>query len=239
MSSEDPTVCRMDTQLLDDILSCPTLPTLPSVAIRVLELTADPDVEMEQLAREIQYDQGIAAKILRTVNSSFFGLRRRCSSIEHALVMLGLGPVKSLVLGFSLVSTISGEEGDEFDYQAYWKRGLTSAIAGKYLAVQVENKTIIDEVFLAALFQDIGMIAMHRTLGEKYLEVVRETEGVHSKLAKLELDTFEIQHSTVGASLCEKWKMPYEIKALPDRQCSFCCRPVELVMPLCCNFWNY
>lgn len=68
----------MDTQLLDDILSCPTLPSLPSVAIRVLELTSDPDVKMEELAKEIQYDQGIAAKILRTVNSSFFGLRRRC-----------------------------------------------------------------------------------------------------------------------------------------------------------------
>ncbi|MCR9076378.1 MAG: HDOD domain-containing protein [bacterium] len=201
----------MDTQLLDDILSCPTLPTLPSVAVRVLELTSDPDVEMDELAREIQYDQGIAAKILRTVNSSFFGLRRRCSSIEHALVMLGLGPVKSLVLGFSLVSTIKGEEGDTFDYQSYWKRALTSAIAGKYAAVHVENNTIIDEVFLAGLFQDVGMIALHRTLGDRYMEIVGGAGGEHASLAKLELDELEIQHSTVGAMLCEKWKMPYEI----------------------------
>lgn len=201
----------MDTQLLDDILSCPTLPSLPSVAIRVLELTSNPDVEMEELAKEIQYDQGIAAKILRTVNSSFFGLRRRCSSIEHALVMLGLGPVKSLVLGFSLVQTISGEDGDDFDYQSYWKRGLTSAIAGKLIAQQIENKEIMDEVFLVGLFQDIGMIAMHRTLGNEYLNVVREAGKDHSKLAKLELNAFEIQHSSIGAMMCEKWKMPYEI----------------------------
>ncbi|MHA7812517.1 MAG: sensor domain-containing diguanylate cyclase [Phycisphaerales bacterium] len=206
-----PIALRMDTLLLDDILSCPTLPSLPSVAIRVLELTSDPEVEMEELAKEIQYDQAIAAKILRTVNSSFFGLRRRCSSIEHALVMLGLGPVKSLVLGFSLVSTVKGEDGDEFDYQGYWKRSLTTAVAAKYVAEQVENKTIVDEVFLVGLFQDIGMIAMHRTLGDDYLKIMRETGGVHSKLAKLELDTFEIQHSTVGAMICEKWKMPYEI----------------------------
>lgn len=201
----------MDTQLLDDILTCQSLPTLPSVAIRVLELTSDPDVKMDELAKEIQYDQGIAAKILRTVNSSFFGLRRRCSSIEHALIMLGLGPVKSLVLGFSLVSTIKGEEGDEFDYASYWKRSLTSAVAAKFAAEQTENKLIVDESFLAGLFQDIGMVALYQTLKDDYLELCKKTEGDHRQLAKVELDELEIQHSTIGAMLCEKWKMPHEI----------------------------
>jgi len=201
----------MDTQLLDDILSCPTLPSLPAVASRVLELTSDPDVEMEQLAEEIRYDQGIAAKILRTVNSSFFGLRRRCSSIDHALIMLGLGPVKSLVLGFSLVSCLKPEEDDSFDYPGYWQRALTSAVASKYAAEAVGNKLIIDEAFLAALFQDIGMVAMHRTLGDDYLALIRRSEGEHRRLAKLELDAFELQHSSIGAMLCENWKMPHEI----------------------------
>ncbi len=202
---------RMDTKLLDDILSCPTLPSLPSVAIRVLELTSDPDVKMDELAKEIQFDQGIAAKILRTVNSSFYGLRKRCSSIEHALVMLGLGPVKSLVLGFSLVSTIKGEEGDAFDYLGYWERGLTTAVAAKYVAEMLDQKKIVDEAFLSGLFQDIGMIAMHRTIGDDYLEALNAAENDHSKLAKLELDAFEMQHSTVGAMLCENWKIPHEI----------------------------
>lgn len=201
----------MDTQLLDDILTCQSLPSLPSVAIRVLELTSDPEVKMDELAAEIQFDQGIAAKILRTVNSSFFGLRRRCSSIEHALVMLGLGPVKSLVLGFSLVSSIKGEAGDEFDYASYWKRSLTCAVAGKYAAEQVGNKLIVDEAFLAGLFQDIGMIGLYRALGDDYLAVCNKAEGDHRVLAKLELDAFEIQHSSLGAMLCEKWKMPHEI----------------------------
>ena len=202
---------RMDTKLLEDILSCPTLPSLPSVAIRVLELTSDPDVKMDELAKEIQFDQGIAAKILRTVNSSFYGLRKRCSSIDHALIMLGLGPVKSLVLGFSLVSTVKGNDGDAFDYLEYWKRGLVTAVASKFAAEMIENKEIADAAFLAGLFQDIGMIAMHRTIGNEYLELIMDTQGDHAKLAKLELDKYEIQHSTVGAMMCENWKMPYEI----------------------------
>lgn len=213
----------MDTKLLEEILSCPALPSLPTVAVRVLELTSDPEVQMDQLAQEIQYDQGIAAKILRTVNSSFFGLRRRCSSIDHALVMLGLGPVKSLVLGFSLVSTVKaqpeGEDGevDDFDYPGYWKRCLLSAVAAKYAAETSGNKLIVDEAFLSGLFQDIGMVAMHRTIGDRYSQLIKDTEGDHSKLAKLELDNFgEIQHSMVGAMICENWKLPNEI-VLPVR----------------------
>jgi len=202
---------RMDTKLLEDILNCPTLPSLPAVAIRVLELTSDPDVEMDELAKEIQFDQGIAAKILRTVNSSFYGLRKRCASIDHALIMLGLGPVKTLVLGFSLVSTVKGEEGDEFDYLGYWERGLSTAVASKLAAGLVGDKQIEDEVFLAGLFQDIGMVAMHRTIGAEYIQAMKKTEGDHAKLARIELDTFEIQHSAVGAMMCENWKIPHEI----------------------------
>ncbi len=201
----------MDTKLLDDILNCSTLPSLPAVAIRVLELTSDPDVKMDELAKEIQFDQGIAAKILRTVNSSFYGLRKRCASIDHALVMLGLNPVKSLVLGFSLVSTVKATDDDEFDYMEYWERGLTTAVASKFAAEMVGNKLIADESFLAGLFQDIGMIALHRTIGDDYISVLHDAQGDHTLLPKLELDTFEIQHSTVGAMMCENWKMPHEI----------------------------
>lgn len=202
---------QMDTKLLDDILNCTTLPSLPAVAIRVLELTSDPDVKMDELAKEIQFDQGIAAKILRTVNSSFYGLRKRCSSIEHALVMLGLNPVKSLVLGFSLVSSVKGEDGDEFDYLGYWERGLTTAVAAKFAAEMVGNKLTADESFLAGLFQDIGMVAIHRTIGDEYLAVIKSTDGDHAKLAKAELDAFEVQHAVVGAMMCENWKIPHEI----------------------------
>lgn len=201
----------MDTKLLEDILNCPTLPSLPAVAIRVLELTSDPEVKMDELAKEIQFDQGIAAKILRTVNSSFYGLRKRCSSIDHALVMLGLNPVKSLVLGFSLVSTVKADEDDGFDYLGYWERGLTTAVASKFAAEMSGNKLIVDETFLAGLFQDIGMVALHRTIGDEYIDILKSTQSDHNLLPKLELDTFEIQHSTVGAMMCENWKMPHEI----------------------------
>ncbi len=201
----------MDTDLLTDILNCPNLPSLPAVAAKVLELTSDPDVKMTELASQITMDQALSAKVLRTVNSSFYGLRKRCSSIEKALIMLGLGPVKSLVLGFSLVSAFEGKEGDTFDYADYWKRGLDTAIAAKIIADTKSFAEDTDECFLAGLLQDIGMIAMYRSMKQQYCDVVQSVNGDHSNLARAELKEFELQHAGVGASIAEKWKLPPEI----------------------------
>ncbi len=201
----------MDTDLLNDILNCPGLPSIPAVAAKVIELTADPDVEMSELASQITIDQALASKVLRTVNSSFYGLRKRCTTIEKALILLGLSPVKSLVLGFSLVSAFSGDESEDFDYKSYWTRGLHSAIAAKLIADEVNLKDHADECFLTGLLQDIGMIAMYRAMGEHYLDIVNQTLDDHTKLARIELQEFDIQHATVGATIAEHWRLPLEI----------------------------
>ncbi len=201
----------MDSDLLTDILNCPSLPSLPAVAAQVLELTSDPDVEMSDIADQITMDQALSAKVLRTVNSSFYGLRKRCSSIEKALIMLGLGPVKSLVLGFSLVSAFEGQDGDAFDYQSYWMRGLNTAVAAKITADAKGFVDDCDEAFLAGLLQDIGMIAMYRAMKARYNTVVESVGKDHSKLTRAEISEFDLQHAGVGAAIADKWKLPNEI----------------------------
>src|SRR5579862_3133213 len=114
----------MNQELMDRILRCPSLPTLPAVAVRVIELTSNAGVSLDELAGVIQHDQALTTKILRTVNSSFYGLRRPCSNISQSLVMLGLSTVKSLALSFSLVTTLHGTQAEGFDYVSYWRRGL-------------------------------------------------------------------------------------------------------------------
>ncbi len=197
--------------ILNKILACSDLPSLPAVALRVIELTSDVDVSLKELSRTIENDQGLSVKILKTVNSSFYGLRKRCGTIDKALVMLGLSPVKSLALGFSLVSSIDDPaEAGQFDYMAYWRRGLYSGIAGKITAEHVGFE-FGDEVFLGGLLQDIGMIAMYRALGEQYLEVLKNTDNNHRGLVKQELQLLDLQHPDVGAMLVQRWKLPEEL----------------------------
>lgn len=196
---------------LEKILSCPTLPSLPAVALRVIEQTSDENVSLRELARTIENDQGLSAKILKTVNSSFYGLRQRCASIDKALVLLGLSPVKCLALGFSLIDVMQDPSGrGGFDYVAYWRRGLYTGIAGKFLSERA-GMEIGDEIFLGGLLQDVGMVAMHLALGQDYLDVLGDDASDHRTLVQRELEGLDLQHPQVGAMLVQRWKLPAEL----------------------------
>ncbi|MDX2017454.1 MAG: GGDEF domain-containing protein [Planctomycetota bacterium] len=199
----------MNHEIIEEVLSCSTLPSLPAVALKVIELTSDPNVKLPELARVIQNDQALAAKVLRTVNSSFYGLRQKVGTIDKALVMLGLGPVKALALGFSLISTIDSKD-DSFDLKGYWRRGLYTAVAARLIA-EAARKPFGDEAFLGGLLQDVGMFAMHRALGVRYDAIVTAAGPDHRKLVKAELTALETQHPDIGAMLCQRWKLPDEL----------------------------
>ena len=199
----------MNHAILEEILDCPDLPSLPAVAAEVLELTGNPDVRINDLAEVIQRDQALSAKILRTVNSSFYGLRERCSSIQKALVPLGLGPVKSLVLGFSLVNAIDGEPKD-FDFISYWRRSIYTAVGSRCVAEHA-CPDIAEEAFLGGLLQDIGIVASMRALGDRYHRVLAMAGDEHSLLVRYELEQLDIQHPDIGAMLAETWKLPKEL----------------------------
>src|SRR5690349_6477844 len=98
----------MNQDLVKRIRECPSLPSLPAVAMRVLELAAQAQVDIAEIAAVISKDPALSGKILRTVNSSFYGRSQSVTTLTHALVILGLSAVKTLVLGFSLVSNLRG-----------------------------------------------------------------------------------------------------------------------------------
>lgn len=197
----------MDEQLLQKVLACPKLPSLPSVALRVIELTADQNVSLRKLAETIQNDQGLTTKILKTVNSPFYGLAKRCATIAQAQLMLGLNGVKTLALGFSLVTSLKEEAEAGFDYVSYWRRAVYSAVGAK-AAARIMRCQNPEEAFLGGLLQDIGMIALYRQLGEAYVEIVQSVGPNHHELGKLELEKFELHHAEVGAMLAERWRLP-------------------------------
>src|ERR1700709_460779 len=123
----------MNDQLLQRLKDCPNLPSLPTVAIQVLELAKKSDVDIAEIAEIISRDPALSTKILRTVNSSFYARSQTVSTISHALVILGLQSVKTLVLGFSLVSNLSKGKSRGFKHVSYWKRSIYAATAARTL----------------------------------------------------------------------------------------------------------
>ena len=203
----------MNEALIKRILQSPPLPTLPGVAIDVLGLAEDPDVALPALARVVQRDPALVAKILRTVNSSVYHLSHRIGNIDRALVVLGLEGVRTLVLGFSLVGDLKRiKSRGGFDHVAYWRRSLYAGAAARVLAEQFRCP-LAQEAFLAELLMDIGMLALDRVLGKEYGQVTGEARS-HDELAALEAEAFELTHADVAALLAERWKLPPEL-ALP------------------------
>jgi len=199
----------LNHQLLHDALSSTKLPTPPAIAMRVIELTDDPNVTPRELTDLVQADSGLSSKILRTVNSAFYGLATPVASIKRAQILLGLNAIKTLTLGFSLVQSIrgSGGEADGFDYTTFWRRSLHAATCAKAVATRT-GAMEPEEALLGGLLQDVGMVVLHRTLGETYDRVVRDAGGRHRELTRLELLELDLTHAVVGATLAERWRFP-------------------------------
>jgi diguanylate cyclase (GGDEF)-like protein len=190
------------------VLSCPTLPSLPGVAVRVLELTRDPSVSMQAIAQTVQGDPALAIKVLKTVNSSYYGLSVPCPSISRAMSLLGLNTVKSIVLGFSLLDcTKSAGSDGRFDMSSYWRRAVYTAAAARAIA-QRSGRCDAEEVFVAGLVQDIGMLACFAAIKDAYLEVLQVAPADHDQLARVEREKLGFDHAHVGRLLAERWRLP-------------------------------
>ena len=203
--------CMMANDQIESILSYPSIPTLPTVAVKLLELTRDPDVSLKEIEKLVLRDQGLAARVLRTINSSFYGLESPCTTIKRALGLLGLNSVKSLVLGFSLVDLTKNIDGSAaFDYAAYWRRSIYSAIAARQIAL-VTSACDSEEAFTCGMFQDLGMLITFLVLKDDYADVLAAAGSNHEKLTDFENEMLGFDHAQIGAALVEKWKMPSQM----------------------------
>src|SRR5213080_756780 len=160
----------MNDELLKKLKVCPNLPSLPAIAMQVLDLAQRDEVDIAEIARVISKDPAMSSKILRTVNSSFYGRSQHVSTISHALVILGLQSVKTLVLGFSLVTNLTKNKSKGFKHITYWRRSIYSATAARAIAAKI-NIVQQEEAFLAALLQDIGMLVLDQVMPDEYGEV--------------------------------------------------------------------
>lgn len=197
----------MDSKLLDKVINCPRLPSLPSVALDVIELCRDDNVKIEEIAKTISNDPALSCKILKTVNSSYYGLRKSITTISHAIVILGLNAVKTLALSFSLVNTFKNGTGEDYDPMKFWRRVLYSATGARTITEHLKMEES-EEVFLGALLQDLGVMAMMQQLKQPYIDLIMQTENNHDGLSKLERKVFDLTHFEVGATMAENWKLP-------------------------------
>jgi HD-like signal output (HDOD) protein len=186
-----------------------TLYSRPTIAMELVRLAEEPHVSAEALKTCISQDPALTCKVLRVVNSSLFGLHRPVADLSQAIGILGIKPLKLLVLGFNLPDALFAELAAR-ELQWYWTNTLTRAVAARMICEQVWHQPG-DEAFIAGLLQDIGILVLLRELGEPYARFLTGVIEEKCQLATLEQDTLGFDHIQLSAALLERWQLPHRL----------------------------
>ena len=184
------------------------LPPLPSIVMKAMEMTLDPNASMRNLQQVISQDQALSAKILRIVNSAMYSLRREVSTVSHAVAVLGLETVKSVIMAASVERVFQSAKdlGTKLMSDHSWGTALAArAIARR---VRYENP---EEALICGLMHDIGKPVLLQNLRPQYSEIISEVYGGNSNFHQLELLAFGFSHAHVGALLARKWNFPPQL----------------------------
>lgn len=180
--------------------------SLPAVAVEVVQLTNDPNIDAAALTRCLEKDPALTVKVLRVVNSSLFGLSREVGDLNQAIALLGSGPLKLLVLGFSLPEELFDGPKKEL-LQWYWTTSLTRAVAARQLSKSLWNDAG-NEAFLAALLQDIGLLALLKELDEAFANFLSRVIDEQGNLADAEREALGFDHRDLSVAMLQQWKLP-------------------------------
>src|SRR5947208_1584088 len=182
-----------------------TIATLPEVTARIIATVEDPKSTASQLHKIVSHDPALVTRILKVVNSSFYGLPGQIGSIERAIVLLGLNAVKNIAVAASLGQLFRGAKLCEgFEAKDLWTHCVAVAVAAREIARQMKAP-IADEAFLAGMIHDIGILVSLQQWPEQLREVCETSRAEGRSFRAVELEKLGVDHQMLGQALTEQW----------------------------------
>ena len=194
----------MNRELELAIMSASDLPTIPAVALKVMQLIESENTSAEQLAKVVASDPAVAARVLKISNSSFYGCQRQIQTLPHAIMILGMSTLKSLVVAASLKQVYHPYGLTE---KMLWEHSFGAALAARIIAREVRQVSF-EEAFLGGLFHDIGKIIMNAVSNQQFQEVMECCYNSRVPFEEAEQQLFSYTHSEVGGLVIKKWNFP-------------------------------
>jgi putative nucleotidyltransferase with HDIG domain len=193
------------------------LPTLPAVAVAVLEVTGRDNSSVADVVKLLESDPSLATRLLQLCHRADLGVRGEVSTVERAVSLLGFEAVRSNVLALSVFQTLSQNNtpgGGHFNREAFWKHSIAVACCAELLAAQLPpiyasaHHLTPSTAFLAGLLHDIGKVALDAMLPKSFNRVVEGADLLRGNIADLERNMIGLDHLVVGKRLAERWKLP-------------------------------
>ncbi len=197
---------KSDLELQRILRELKGLPTLPHIYQAVSQIAADPNASAAKMAQVIQQDQSLTAKVLGLVNSPYYGLSGKVTSIAHAVAMLGFNTLQKVVLSASVVEVFRGGHLERFDLAQFWRHSLAVGTCSRILAKR-SGLADPDAFFVGGLLHDIGKLVACEFMAEGFARAL-ETASQGRPLHEAEEEALGFSHDRVGRLLLERWRLP-------------------------------
>ncbi|RJQ48685.1 MAG: diguanylate cyclase [Nitrospiraceae bacterium] len=195
---------------LDSLLeNVSELPSLPAVAMRIIQEVKKENFAVNDLASIISYDPALSAKILKVANSPYYALPFKVDSVDKAVNILGIKALKNIALSFVIVKGLKRNSLDGFDHNLFWKRSITTAVSAEMIAEKLNVK--LEDTFVTSLLMDIGIIVMYISRRDEYLKVLDEKRILNLSTVEAEKNFLGCDHQEVGSEILRRWGLPENI----------------------------
>lgn len=192
-----------------DIIDCvSSIQPLPDTALKLMNVMSDPRSTLDNIVDTIKYDQAVTGQVLKLCNSSFFGLSRKVTSLNDAMLCLGTVKVLQLVMSVHTNNMLSSENrGYGLEPGVLWKHSVAVALASSLFAQRIRLPDV-SLVFTAGLLHDIGKVILNEYVAEEFAEIVRLVADDNLSFVEAEQKVLGFSHEEVGGLIAEKWKLP-------------------------------
>ena len=180
------------------------LPTLPGIVAKLGKMAEDPDTTTEQMGRVISKDHILASKLLKLVNSAFYGFPQRISSLNSAIILLGFNVIKSLIISASIFEVMEAQDVE------LWEHSLGCAVVCNVLARHLGVKDP-EEISTAGLIHDIGKVAIKMELPREYEKITELSQEKKISRLEAEREVLGLDHAEVGSWLAKSWNLPNKL----------------------------
>lgn len=180
------------------------LPTLPGIVIKLTKMASDPDTTSEQMGKVIGRDHILAAKLLRLVNSAFYGFPQKISSISSAIILLGFNVIKSLIISASIFELMESNDLE------LWEHSMGCALACNVIAKRLGIQDP-EEISTAGLIHDIGKVAIKIELPDQHHEILTLIAEKQIPMREAEREVLGLDHAEAGGWLAKNWNLPEKL----------------------------
>lgn len=194
------------------VASTGSLLSFPDVYFQVNDMVDDPRCSAADIGKVISQDPGLTIRLLKIVNSPFYGLSSRVETVSRAVNVIGMRELRNLVLVTAAVETFSRVPHDLVDMATFWRHSVYCGVVARLLASRC-NVLHSERLFVAGLLHDIGMLIIYHRLPDEARQIIEQFSAGSEEIYRIEQAVMGFDHAQLGGELMRSWLLPPSLQA--------------------------